>query len=578
MDAGGLAQMTFNNHNFPSNGNLGMPGNGYATRGKGGANNFKRLSVALPPKVNSIDENQVDGNPTPRTSRSHLLAGLRTAPKTPAAPASAPYDQQSQQRFGLEASKHADMNAYNIHSVPQTAAIGNGFSGLNNNNQFGQAGRQGFSYPEQILAPPSVYNNIQDGDQMDPDVLAELMRTELHLAQRQQQLQQLQQQLMSIGSQQYQSPTSYNNVGFQQQQFPNTPITPSMSLYQQQLQNGCSPITQEVPGQPGLHMVYNPMTNQYSYVVDPAVQNGLANSPPLSTSSYAASPLKTSPPTFQQQPHTGHGLANHTNFRIPTPPKQSPSPPSDVEPLPPPSANAFRRGHKKAGSSVGFSVNTEGRPADGPKSALTRPVGFPATPQTGTFGPGQGRAGEHPIRQPRGPPPLDELKEKPTARYEGSKNFATRQRRRALHSLVRAGLERNNNHNNSSSTTSTVTAGRGIVRTGSGSLDGDALISTPTSERDAVFGSGSSDNESDGGRSRSSVSSRPSLTSLGSAHGAIGSEIKEASRSREKVWRLKDNLMAGKTTEDNGSEEDVRRKTPMLVLTTAAEKRKTGGL
>ena len=548
--------MAYNNHNFPSNGSLGMPGNGYANHGKGGASNFKRLSVALPPKVNSIDENQVDGNPTPRTSRSHLLAGLRTAPKTPAAPASAPYDQQSQQRFGLEASKHADINNYNVHGLPQTAAIGNGFSSLNH-TQSAQFGRQGLSYPEQVLAPPSVYNNFQDGEQMDPDVLAELMRTELHLAQRQQQLQQLQQQLMSLG---YQSTTSYNNVGFQPQPFPNTPITPSMSVYHQQLQQGCSPITQEVPGQPGLHVVYNPMTQQSSYVMDPNVQNQLANSPPPSTPSYTSSPPRANQPTFQQPPQSAPGLTNYSNFRIPTPPKQSPSPLSDVERLPPPSANAFRRGHKKAGSSVGFSVNTEGRSSDGPKSAFTRPVGFPATPQTGTFGPGQGRAGEHPIRQPRGPPPLDELKEKPTARFEGSKNFATRQRRRALHSLVRAGQERNSNGGI-----------RGVVRTGSGSLDGDAFTSTPSSEKDAVFGSGS-DNESDG---HSSVSSRPSLTSLGSAHGAIGSEVKEASRSRELVWRLKDNEAAAKQQKD-GQDEGGRRKGPMLVLTTAAEKRKTG--
>ncbi|KAI9693404.1 MAG: hypothetical protein M1820_009333 [Bogoriella megaspora] len=560
MDAGGLAQMTYNNHNFPSNGSLGMPGTGYASRGKPGANNFKRLSVALPPKVSSIDENQVDGNPTPRTSRSHLLAGLRTAPKTPAAPASAPYDQQSQQRFGLEASKHADMNTYNGQTIPQTAAaaIGNGLSGMNG-QQYGQAARQ-FNYPEQVLAPPSIYNNFQDGEQMDPEVLAELMRTELHLAQRQQQLQQLQQQLLNLGNPQFQSPTGYNNMGYQQQ-FPQTPVTPSMSLYQQQLQNGCSPITQEVPGQPGLHMVFNPMTGQYSYVMDPNVQTQLANSPPPSTPSYTQSPPKSSPPTFPQQPHTAHSF---NNFRIPTPPKQTPSPPSDVEPLPPPSANAFRRGHKKVGS-LNFSVNTEGRPADGPKTAITRPVGFPATPQTGTFGPGQGRAGEHPIRQPRVPPPLDELKEKPTTRHEGSKNFATRQRRSALHSLVRAGIERNSN---------ATGASRGMVRTGSGSLDGDALTtnSTPTSEKDAVFGSGS-DNESD---ARSSVSSRPSLTSLGSAHGAIGSEVKEASRSREKVWRLKDNWAAAKQQEFSVEEDGSRRKTPMLVLTTAAEKRKGG--
>ncbi|KAI9646654.1 hypothetical protein NHQ30_004651 [Ciborinia camelliae] len=44
--------------------------------------------------------------------------------------------------------------------------------------------------------------------------------------------------------------------------------------------------------------------------------------------------------------------------------------------------------------------------------------------QTG-FGAGAGHAGEHPIRQPLGPPPIEELKAKPTTKFAGSKNFAT---------------------------------------------------------------------------------------------------------------------------------------------------------
>ncbi|KAG9620715.1 hypothetical protein KCU64_g21642, partial [Aureobasidium melanogenum] len=88
MDAGGLAQMTFNG--FSSNG-LGAPGSGFASRNRGG-HNHKRLSVGLPQHINPA-ENHSDSNPTPRTSRSHLLAGLRTAPKTPSVPASAPYNQ-----------------------------------------------------------------------------------------------------------------------------------------------------------------------------------------------------------------------------------------------------------------------------------------------------------------------------------------------------------------------------------------------------------------------------------------------------------------------------------------------------
>ncbi|KAK3096390.1 hypothetical protein LTR53_019277, partial [Teratosphaeriaceae sp. CCFEE 6253] len=46
------------------------------------------------------------------------------------------------------------------------------------------------------------------------------------------------------------------------------------------------------------------------------------------------------------------------------------------------------------------------------------------------------------MRQPRGPPALEELTAAPTSKHDGSKNFATRQRRRALDSLMKAGLGR----------------------------------------------------------------------------------------------------------------------------------------
>ncbi|KAG9738583.1 hypothetical protein KCU73_g9700, partial [Aureobasidium melanogenum] len=121
MDAGGLAQMTFNG--FSSNG-LGAPGSGFASRNRGG-HNHKRLSVGLPQHINPA-ENHCDSNPTPRTSRSHLLAGLRTAPKTPSVPASAPYNQldYQSQLSGM------DVNTYNAYmqSVPQSATAA-GFSG-----------------------------------------------------------------------------------------------------------------------------------------------------------------------------------------------------------------------------------------------------------------------------------------------------------------------------------------------------------------------------------------------------------------------------------------------------------------
>ncbi|KAI9699904.1 MAG: Checkpoint kinase 2 [Bogoriella megaspora] len=46
-----------------------------------------------------------------------------------------------------------------------------------------------------------------------------------------------------------------------------------------------------------------------------------------------------------------------------------------------------------------------------------------------------GFTAEYPVRHPRGPPTLEELREKPTTLHEGSKNFASRSRRSALQQL-----------------------------------------------------------------------------------------------------------------------------------------------
>lgn len=202
---------------------------------------------------------------------------------------------------------------------------------------------------------------------------------------------------------------------------------------------------------------------------------------------------------------------------------------------------------------------------DGLKSGTPKSAGFPQTPMTGTFGPGQARAGEHPIRQPRGPPSLEELVAKPTTKFEGSKNFATRQRRRAVHNLVRAGMERR------------------VASRGSGSIDSVGSM-TPSSEKEITF-SISSDNDSDSANSRSgSLSGKPSIGSLrAAANGAIGSERKELKeRSRERssahssytsssISSEESLLIGGKLAEVRA---DERRKTPLLVLTNA-EKRKS---
>lgn len=548
MDAGGLAQMTYNN--FQSQGGFGGPTSSFGSRGKGAA--LKRLSVASPPKVASIAEDSVA---TPRTSRSHLLAGLRTAPKTPTSaqpPASAPFSQR-QHNVGANNTNRYSRQGFNgaNQGVPQTA-IGSGFSGVNQYNQQQQQ-QQPVLY-DQVLAPPSLQ---YDDSEMDPNVAAQLLATELYLAQRQQQLQQ---QLLALTAQQFSGMSM--NGGMRQSQHFNSAFASQMNAYSQQFQN--NPMIQET-GQPGVYLMLNQMTGQYQYVVDPSFQqedfgdfqnqaatSNLSHSPPPPTPGFASSPPKVDTPVLHVSP------PNEINpspwgSRSASPPKKSSTPPQDVVPLPPPSANAFRRGHKKNLSSL--AVDAKAETPEGPRSAFTRPVGFPATPMTGTFGPGQARAGEHPVRQPRGPPSIEELKDRPTTKHEGSKNFATRQRRQAVGNLVRAGI------------------GRRAHRTGSGSV-------SPDSEHFP-----SSDNDSDSVRSggSGSLSGKPSIGSLRAvANGAIGSERK-ASKERS----LDRSYTANSVSSDDGAsvggglvdirpEETYgeRRTMPKLVLT-SVEKRKS---
>ncbi|CAC9891548.1 unnamed protein product [Aureobasidium pullulans] len=428
IDAGGLAQMTFNG--FPSNG-LGAPGSGFASRNRG-SHNHKRLS------------SHSDSNPTPRTSRSHLLAGLRTAPKTPAVPASAPYNQiDYQSQLG-----GMDANTYNqyMQSVPQSATTasfgGNHYGGRqqqqqqhqqqqpqrhhyqqhqHQQHQQQQQQQHMYSMPEQVLAPPTFYGQEAE---MDPNVMEQLQLTSLFLAQRQQQLQQ---QLAAITA----AASTAQLQGLNLNQF-QQPMSPQVNAYGQQQQRAQqSPI--EVPGQPGLYLVYNPMTGQYQYAVDNNAQSPMSPVSQNQTGFFNVDTPQKQQPVFRAEispPPTERPTP--TGSRSITPPKKTSSPAS---------TNAFRRGHKKASS---LAINALTGVSDGPKTSSVATFGsartvFPPTPMTGTFGPGAARAGEHPIRQPRGPPPLEELIALPTSKHEGSKNFATRQRRRALDNLVRAG-------------------------------------------------------------------------------------------------------------------------------------------
>ncbi|OKL63083.1 hypothetical protein UA08_01493 [Talaromyces atroroseus] len=580
MDAGGLTQMTQNSSfNSPS---LGVPGTGYASRGKG--THIKRLSV--PPQISTIDEAAPATNiATPRTSRSHLLAGLRTAPKSATVPSTYHQQFQGHGRVGLDGSRYAISSNRAGDRVPQTAT-GATFShhsyGLDSQsaNMGYNTSRPLYSLPEQVLAPPAI--DLGDVEAMDEKLYAELMTTNLFLAAQQQRLQQ---QLMSVtaAAQQFQNLNmggNHLNQQFQQQftqqqhqgqgQFAS--FVPGMSLYQQQLQQGMQPIVQPVSGQPGLYSVYNPMTGQQSFVFDNSTPSPQEEDPLPSYHESIQSPIGNSTVPFRAEvsPPPESTQTFYHSSRSGSP-KGTPSPPNATPPLSSLNENSLRRNHKKSHSFVpGLRANTElaRTGGTGPRSAA-----LPPTPLTGTFGPGQGRAGEHPSRQPRGPPALEELVAKPTSKYEGSKNFATRQRRRAVHNLVRAGIER-----------------RGESRSNNGSGGSN----TPASETEFVFSVSDGD---DSRRGSGSLSSKPSLGSLRAfANGAIGSEIKEKDRtSRDRVSQ--ENLYVQSTP---GGEESFpsalsplgppsaasivaghrsvnqsteRRKTPMLVLS-SAEKRK----
>ena len=548
--------MTYNHNAF--NGGLGMPGSGYASRGKG--TNIKRLSVAPPSKISTIDENHPA---QPRTSRSHLLAGLRTAPKTPTFPTSAP-PTQLKQRTPFDRNQYGEQ-VYVQQTVPKTATASNFSSSYQNHYNVG--GLNQLYSPDQVLAPPAIQIQDEHGaGQMDPGLYDELVRTNQYLAQQQMRLKQ---QLINVTAAAQQIQDMQLN---QEKQYAQLPMTPGLGFYNQQLQQGLQPIVQPVPNQPGFYTVYNPMSGQVNYIFDQNAQHSsfdssqamshleLSHSPPPPTPTFRA---QVSPPTESPNPFN--------SYRAGSPPKTSPSPPQDeVSPLPPPSANAFRPGHRKTLSLANGSNNAVF--SDSPRTAGLKSAGLPLTPLTGTFGPGQARAGEHPIRQPRGPPPLEELIAKPTTKFEGSKNFATRQRRRAVNNLVRAGLERR-------------TASRG-----NGSIDSLDSV-TPNSETEIAF-SISSDADSNGSNSRSaSLSSKPSIGSLrAAANGAIGSErkeMKERSRERNSVDSLvtansvssEDGAyVGGKLVEikvDGPKDDSERRKAPLLVLGNAAEKRRS---
>ena len=560
MDAGGLAQMTYNNFSTVG-GVLGGPGAGFASRGK--ASQLKRLNLASPPKVGSISENPVDV-PAARTSRSHLLAGLRTAPRSNNAPVSAPYVQS---RFGFDDVGTPNSASFNPGpGFPQSATMSS--FAAPTSTSYGQqqtptsAQSMMFAAPEQVLAPPPVQYPVHD-EQVDPNMVAQLMATEVFLAQRQQQLQQ---QLAQLTAQQYANMRLSESVN---QLSLSSAAAPQSAYYNQNMTTSV-PQAQEMKDRPTLANLYpNSLTGNGHSNSEPLTQQfSLATSPPPVTPGFGSfsnnSPPKVSSQGFGFRPSPPRQASppTSTSSNASSLQRKTPSPPQEVAPLPPPSANAFRRGHKKA-SSLAFSSLASNSLLDGPKSSIVRGSDFPRTPMTGTFGPGQARVGEHPCRQPRGPPPMEDLLAKPTSKHAGSKNFATRARRSAWHKIRRAGIERS--------------TGR----------PGSAGSMTPASDGDMTLPSyldGDTDILQAGSTALPSIQSFGNLRQI--PRSVIGSERKEM-QERYKVRRAQtssgafDDLVAPQpsgavaTTGSAVLDDEIPlgRKTPLLVLTTAEKRR-----
>ncbi|KAK2680835.1 hypothetical protein RAB80_002628 [Fusarium oxysporum f. sp. vasinfectum] len=497
---------------------LSMPTGGLAARR--GGQNPKPLSVEL---INQTKDQDPERPPKSATATSF-------GPQSPTT--AGPTQQYARNSMAGNAYGMGQDNAYN---APKTAYPQYGAQ----NNYNSMVGQQ--YTVEQVLAPPELAMDEQNHDDPGLNVQAaaqqfqqlnlnnsQFTQQQIALYEQQQQLQNLQLNVQAAFTQQAQQQQAQQQVQQQQQQ---------QQIY------------------------YNPMTGQY-FVGDPqpSVQVTSPYNEQPSTPGFGGFHQQNTPsvqvsPPVESQPFS---------FRSNSPPKRYESP-TEVAPLPPPSANAFRRGHKKASSLAPVnSALAASLSSDAPKSAGPKTSTFPITPLTGGYGPGQARAGEHPIRQPRGPPSLDELKAKPTAKHEGSKNFSARTRRSAVHNLVRAGLER---------------------RKGTGSSCGSM---SPVSETAEESSTPITDNESDSGRSGSGslagdMECPSSRTSASGSWGAIGSDRPS---SRQKARKSVDSVdsVASNTESENSSfanvfkngalraakaqdSADGQRKAPRLVLT-----------
>lgn len=557
-------------HTFAPANPFSMASSGLASRRGGQA--IKPLSVdALKSPSAETKENTI---PTPRTSRGHLLAGLRTAPKTSTA-TSFPVSVNNNTSPTDNARNGASLYGLQQNG-PKTSLPGFGSTqGYADMMSYGQQQQQPQQQaqqftPEQILAPPEIHIDDHSVDaQMDPDLYARLVQQNLQLAQ---QRQLLQQQLYNLtqAQQQLEAMNLNGNNGYQ-------------NLYQQQLiqqqQAALAAQAAQAAQQAAIFAYIDPATGQQSYYVDQAqLNNQYLDQAQLYQQQLQLQQLQSSSPAprFEVSP------PRDAPFRHSTPPRRNESPHVDNHaPLPPPSANAFRRGHKKSSSLMLKGINDGSLSAgqDPPKSAGPRTANFPLTPMAGGYGPGQARAGEHPVRQPRGPPSIEELKAKPTSKLEGSKNFTARTRRSAINNIKRMGFER-----------------RKVTGTSSnGSI-------SPISETAEEAQGPLTDNESESGQSGSGSLNgedvEPSVPSSRTSTGSWGAIGSDRPSSRQKARKSADSVSSGSgdETASNGSFASVfkrnargsgrssvgpdspgGRKAPMVILS-SVEKRKGSGM
>lgn len=384
---------------------LGVPTSGFGSRGK----NTHLRNIAVP---SSTLGNAAPAVSTPRGSRKELLANLRTAPKTPTTAQS-----NVHLNGAVDSDKYSNLPRSSTFA-PKTAR-GLGFGANGNSN-----------LSPQLPTPPASSPMFNYGVQDLTNQLYNMNMVELALQQQrlQQQLlaaQQAQQQLAQLEA--LQSPAGNY-------------ATPPMSPY-----TGNGNLNQQY------YTVYNPSTNQY-YLV-PQQQGQMYNAAyQQSNLGYQqeqnAHPAEQQMQQQQQQSQTASSSRGSSRSRSP-PSKLSPVQETAGQPAGQQQASLpARRAHRKT-SSLSNCLNITQLDIEAPpKTSVPKISGLPSTPMTATFAPGYA-SGTHPTRQPRGPPPFEEIKDKPTSKIEGSKNFATRQRKRAVSKLVSAGIERRGNRSTS---------------------------------------------------------------------------------------------------------------------------------